>query len=930
MLDFKTDFYEKLFKSLDNNAALMQVEEDGTHFPVWCSKEFSVMIEGSEEEFIEAESDGRMHTIHPDDHEAVDYLFTHHSTKDNTNSLTIRKYTLKGKLLWVNVHYAFVENEGILYAYCNYTDVTEIKESQAQAERMYESTVADLESLSRGALTFLRVDLTTDVMEDIRGSDAFAFDPTPGADHLAEWNRFFPLEADQKRFEEKFSAPALIKTFEEGTTYLSDVFYTRRQSGRKCFVKVTENIRREPRTGDIVSFFTEYDYTEEMVDQVIKNKALVEQYDMITYIIDGEYGVLIGDAEHIQKGSIFPKTKTGNYSTYINEQVIPVLSGSDDKKTEMAEALQPTTVTNKLSESDYYEANIVCEIEGEIYHKRFIFYVVNRDAKFYVLLKSDVTDVIREQQERNEILRFALQEAEQANAAKTSFLSGMSHEIRTPMNAIIGLNSIALKDPDLPDSTRDYLEKIGGSARHLLGLINDILDMSRIESGRMVIKHEEFSFREMLEQINTMIHGQCEDKGLSYECRVLSPVNDYYIGDDMKLKQVIINILGNAVKFTPKNGEVFFTVERTAQFSGKSTLRFTMKDTGIGMEKSYLPKIFEPFSQENENAANKYGSTGLGMAITKNIVEMMNGRIEVDSEKGVGSTFTVTVTLGDSDRKDIGSSDMDLRLQDMNALIIDDDHIAGEHARLILGEVGIHADLCFSGEEALKQIELCHARQESYDLILVDWKMPEQDGVEVTRRIRRRYNDEATIIILTAYNWESVSEEALAAGVDSFMAKPLFASTVLPSLRQVISRKREAKHEVHKADLKGCRILLAEDVFINAEIMKKILEMRDMTVDHAENGQIVVDMFKNSELNYYDAVLMDVRMPEKNGLEATVEIRALKRADAATVPIIAMTANAFDEDVERSLQAGMSAHLSKPVEPDRLYETLESLITIRS
>ena len=525
--------------------------------------------------------------------------------------------------------------------------------------------------------------------------------------------------------------------------------------------------------------------------------------------------------------------------------------------------------------------------------------------------------------EQQEALKTALVQAEEANAAKTSFLSSMSHEIRTPMNAIIGLDSIALKEPNLPKRTREHLEKIGGSAKHLLSLINDILDMSRIESGRMSIKNEDFSFREMLEQINTMINGQCQDKGLTYHCHINGKVDDYYVGDDMKLKQVIINILGNAVKFTPAPGTVSFIVEPVARFENKATMRFIMKDTGIGMDKAYLPKIFDAFSQEDENKANKYGSTGLGMAITKNIVEMLNGKISVESEKGAGTTFTVTITLKTSDKK--GDS-VEVRPQDMRVLVIDDDHVACEHAKLVLEEVAIAADFCFSGKEALELLQLAYARREPYNLILVDLRMPEQDGVEVTRQIRELYNGESTIIILTAYSWDDVMEDALAAGVDSFMAKPLFASGVLNEFKQVIQRKNSAREEASRADLTGRHILLAEDMLINAEIMKELLGMRDMEVDHAENGEIAVNMFSQSPERYYDAILMDVRMPIMTGLEATAAIRALERPDAKTIPIIAMTANAFDEDVQRSLQAGMNAHLSKPVEPEHLYDTLELLI----
>ena len=394
--------------------------------------------------------------------------------------------------------------------------------------------------------------------------------------------------------------------------------------------------------------------------------------------------------------------------------------------------------------------------------------------------------------------------AEESNRAKTSFLSNMSHEIRTPMNAIIGLDNIALKDPDLSPHTREQLEKIGASAKHLLLLINDILDMSCIESGRMVLKDEEFSFRDFIDQINVIVNGQCVDKGLEFDCQIIGQVKDYYIGDDMKLKQVLINILGNAVKFTPVPGAVTFTVEQIATFENYCTLRFIMKDTGIGMSKEYLPKLFDAFSQEFSGTSNQYGSTGLGMAITKNIVDMMNGEIHVESEKNKGTTFTVTVTLTASDRS-VSSEQGNALPKGLRALVVED---SGGKTR----------------------------------------------------------------------------------------------------------------------SLEGCRVLIAEDMDINADILMDLLEMEGIESERAENGRIAVDMFDQSAPNHYDAVLMDVRMPVMDGLEATRALRALDREDAKTVPVIAMTANAFDDDVQRSLQAGMSAHLSKPVEPERLYETLDQLI----
>ena len=536
-----------------------------------------------------------------------------------------------------------------------------------------------------------------------------------------------------------------------------------------------------------------------------------------------------------------------------------------------------------------------------------------------------IDEEMRDTMKKNQALAEALEATEQANKAKTAFLSSMSHEIRTPMNAIIGLNSLALRDESLSEDTKEYLEKIGGSARHLLGLINDILDMSRIESGRLIVRKEEFSFSNMLEQINNMVMSQCKEKGLHYECRVTGGVSDYYIGDDMKLKQVIINILSNAIKFTDAPGDVLFTVERTALFEDHSTIKLTIKDTGIGMEKDFLPKIFDTFVQEDSSRNNKYGSTGLGLAITKNIVELMNGTISVESEKGVGTEFTVVVTLNNCEHQHSSTNYMNPK--DMQILVVDDEEVAAEHARIVLDEAGIKADTCYSGKEALNMLEVRHAKHEPYNLVLLDWKMPEMDGIDVARKIRERYDKETTVIILTSFNWDEIMDEALHAGVDSFLAKPLFASNVIDEFER-IARKNSMSlfKEKSRADLKGRHILMAEDVEINAEITEQILMVRGAEIDHAKNGKIVLEMFEKSEEGYYDAILMDVRMPEMDGLEASEAIRALGRKDAKAIPIIAMTANAFDEDVQRSLQVGMNAHLSKPVEPDRLYQTLEELI----
>lgn len=542
-----------------------------------------------------------------------------------------------------------------------------------------------------------------------------------------------------------------------------------------------------------------------------------------------------------------------------------------------------------------------------------------------VLGFTNVDSEMRDSIAKNEALAQALAAAQEANSAKTAFLSNMSHEIRTPMNAIIGLDSLALQDDNISEKTRNYLEKINGSAHHLMMLINDILDMSRIESGRLNLRTEEFSFRGMLEQINSIVMSQCGEKGLRYECRLIGELSDYYFGDDLKLKQVLINILSNAIKFTEAPGKVTFTVERTATFEDKSTLKFVIKDTGIGISEEFIPKLFDPFTQENSEKKNKYGSTGLGMAITKNIVELMNGTITVESEKGFGSEFTVIVTLNNSDHK--GMIAGSIKPQDMRVLVVDSDNIAAEHAQLVLGEIGVTADICNSGKDALRKLRVQSVKHDPYNLVLLDRDVRGKDSLEIAKKIRDTYDKETTVIIMTAFSFDDIMEEAVACGADSFLLKPTNAADVMSEFERV-ARKNNINliNDSVVVDLKGKRILMAEDVFINAEIMKQLMLKKEALIDHAENGKIAVEMFEKSEPDYYDAVLMDVRMPEMDGLEATQNIRALDRPDAKKVPIIAMTANAFDEDVQRSLQVGMNAHLSKPVEPQHLYNTLEELI----
>ncbi len=678
--------------------------------------------------------------------------------------------------------------------------------------------------------------------------------------------------------------------------------------------------------GFFVTNITDYENREEnnkFVREMLLSKILVRQFDMVAYIQRNVYGVTIGDKARITKGSIFPNTRYGLYDQYLMEQVIPVLHGSDDARAAMEHALSLSEIKKEVAIQEPYIVNISICIDGEEYHKRFNFYEGDASQEFYIVLKSDTTELFQEQKERNEQMATALKEAKEASTAKSSFLSSMSHEIRTPMNAIIGLGKIAMQDPELSDRTRNYLNKIDISAKHMLNLINDILNMSRIESGRMVVKSEEFSMVSFLEQINTLISSQCQDKGLNYESTVIGKLYDFYVGDDMKLKQVLINILGNAVKFTPEGNSVSFVAEQTTVLEDHAMIRFTIRDTGIGMDKEYLPKLFEAFTQEDGTTTNRYGGSGLGMAITKNIVDLMNGTITVTSEKGKGSEFTVTIPLRISEQKLEGREIF--FPSSFHVLIIDDNPVDLEHLQVTLNEVGITSEASSDVEESLRMLEIAKARGNSFNVIFLDYNMPDTDGVQVARRIREMDTD-VPIVLLTAQSWLDVEDEATEAGIDLFISKPVMEPEVMPVLRHAVTKKQLKSVESVPIDLSGKRILLAEDIEINAEIVTELLRIEGMEVDVAENGRIAADLFKNSAPGFYHAILMDMRMPVLDGLGATREIRASHHPDSKTIPVIALTANAFDEDVQQALHAGMNSFLSKPIEPEKLFETLRKLI----
>ena len=520
----------------------------------------------------------------------------------------------------------------------------------------------------------------------------------------------------------------------------------------------------------------------------------------------------------------------------------------------------------------------------------------------------------------------ARREAEHANKAKSEFLSNMSHDIRTPMNAIVGMTTIAIANMNNMEQVQNCLRKIALSSKHLLGLINDVLDMSKIESGKMTLNMDQVSLREVMDSIVSIVQPQVKAKHQQFNISIHDISVENVCCDSVRLNQVLINLLGNAVKFTPEEGVIDVSLYEEESPKGEDYIRthIIVKDTGIGMSEEYLKKIFDSFSREDNARVQKTEGTGLGMAITKYIVDAMEGDIQVKSELGKGSEFHVILDL----MKAV-IQEADMVLPNLDMLVVDDDEQLCNSAVSALKSIGVMPDWCLNAEEAIRKVDERHRVHNDYQVIMLDWKLPGMDGITAAREIRRLYGNDIPILLISAYDWSEIEDEAKAAGGTGFISKPLFKSTLFyglqPFVEDEFGQNKDKAAGRSEGSLEGKKILLAEDNDINWEIASELLSAVGLELEWAENGQICLEKFQQSPLHYYDAILMDVRMPVMNGYQATQAIRALEREDAS-VPIIAMTADAFSEDVKRCLDSGMNAHVAKPMDVREVCRQLEKYI----
>lgn len=659
-------------------------------------------------------------------------------------------------------------------------------------------------------------------------------------------------------------------------------------------------------------------------------QALSIDYNIVCfYDLDTGRGSLLRMAEsskHLM-GDIFTEKISFKDSM---EQYIQEFVYQEDQEM-LRQSFSQESLKKELAENKTYYTNYRTYRDGEMkyYQIKVVRAGVWDEGHGIVLGFRSVDEEIRSEMEQKNLLQDALLQANRANKAKSAFLSNMSHDIRTPMNAIVGFTALAITHIDRPDQVEEYLKKIMTSGNHLLSLINDVLDMSRIESGKMHLEEKACSLPDILHGLRSIVQSDIHAKQLELYIDTVDVMDEDIYCDKLRLNQVLLNLLSNAVKYTPAGGVINMRVMEKPRVSADyGNYEFHIRDNGIGMSEEFLSHIFEPFEREKNSTISGIQGTGLGMAITKNIVDLMNGTIEVKSEQGAGTEFIVSFSFrlhsGVREPLDIPE------LKNCRALVVDDDFNTCDSVSYMLGQIGMRAEWTLSGKEAVLRTRQAVMRNDDYCVYIIDWMLPDMNGVEVTRRIRKETGGNVPVIVLTAYDWADIEEEAKEAGVTAFCSKPLFFSELRNCLSSIVNVEEEEQEDTPEKSipdfLKG-RILLAEDNELNQEIAEVILEDAGFGVEIAGNGQIAVDMLQKSEPGYYQLILMDVQMPVMDGYEATKLIRALPDKALASIPILAMTANAFEEDKQDALRAGMDGHIAKPIDIENLFSTLEQILS---
>lgn len=747
---------------------------------------------------------------------------------------------------------------------------------------------------------------------------------------LSEYIDKYIVPEDRERIRSSIGLDVLYERVPDVGVY--KLGYKRKMNGVISYyemniVKITDE------HGDITFILGIHDVDKEMRRQLKQTREMEKQREIIEGLGSEYYSILLVDPDTDTVNTYRAEDEDGRaianyFSRHNNCWSKGVQSYADELLSERSrgEFLEKLSLEHiRKGGNDYSLTYEKLTKKGIIYLQVRVSFVRENDGDVVAVIGTrNVDDLIKKERQQEMALQAAYDAAEAANKAKTDFLSNMSHDIRTPMNGIIGMTAIAAAHIDDKERVKDSLQKITQASKHLLSLINEVLDMSKIESGKVKLIEEEFNLSDLVDNLLTMTNAQIEEHHHELCVNISGVKHEAVIGDSLRIQKLFTNLMGNAVKYTPDGGKISLSItERPSNQAKIGCYEFVFEDNGIGMSDDFIKHIFDPFARATDSQVNNIQGTGLGMPISRNIVRMMGGDIKVESKLGVGSRFTVTIYLKLQDTKDLYNE----KFIDLDVLVADDDSLSLESCCNMLEDLGMKADGVTTGKQALEQVVLHNKQEKQYFACIIDWKMPDMDGIATTRAIRNAVGEDVPIIIISAYNWSDIEQEARAAGANAFISKPLFRSRLASTFNKILGEDGNENSEVtlkslENMDFSNRRVLLVEDNELNAEIATVILEMTGLKVEHVSDGTEAVDRMSESSDGYYDMIFMDIQMPKMNGYDATRAIRSMERNYCKKIPIIAMTANAFAEDVQAAKTVGMNEHIAKPLDMDRLAKTL--------
>ncbi|MGN0492076.1 MAG: response regulator [Acutalibacteraceae bacterium] len=740
----------------------------------------------------------------------------------------------------------------------------------------------------------------------------------------------FVVPEDRERLRESTGLSVLLKRVPDVGLY--KLGYRRNMDGVIDYYEMN-TVKTVDKNGEVTFILGMRDVDEETRRQLNQTREMEMQREIIEGLGSEYYSVLLVNPNTDVVTTYRAEDEEGRaikeyFHRYDNCWSKGILAYSEEMITDASrsEFIEKLSLKHiKADGKDYSFTYEKLTADGIIYLQARVSFVHEKDGGLVAVVGTrNVDDLIKKERQQEMALQAAFDAAEAANKAKTDFLSNMSHDIRTPMNGIIGMTAIAAAHIDDRERVQDSLQKITQASKHLLSLINEVLDMSKIESGKVDLVEEEFNLSDLVDNLLSMTNSQIEAHRHELSVNISGVTHEEVVGDSLRIQKVFTNLMSNAVKFTPDGGKIRLSIsEKPSNQAKVACYEFVFEDNGIGMKEEFLEKIFDPFSRAEDDRVNKIQGTGLGMPISRNIVRMMGGDIKVESKLGVGSRFIVTMYLKLQDTAEIRYD----KLVDLDVLVVDDDAISLESCCGMLNDLGMKAEGVSTGMAAVERVVLHHEQKSDYFACIIDWKMPDMDGIATTRAIRKAVGNDVPIIIISAYDWSDIEQEARAAGANAFISKPLFRSRLAKTFSALVGSEEQKGQEtpligMKSLNLTGRRALLVEDNDLNAEIAAEILGMTGIAVERAADGAEAVDMMAACENGYYDIVFMDIQMPKMNGYDAARAIRAMNRTYCKQIPIIAMTANAFAEDVQAAKTVGMNEHIAKPLDLNTLAKTL--------